>query len=147
MGDLAPDFQLPSTGAEVCLSQRLKDREALLVFYPGDETPVCTKQLCDYRDNLDAFSRLGVDILAINPQSLDSHERFSTRRGIPFPLLCDADKSVCRSYGVLGVLGMAKRALVLVGRDGRIKYRRVDLPFFYRSSEELCRVIEALRKA
>jgi len=118
-----------------------------LVFYPGDETPVCTKQLCDYRDNLDAFLRLGVDVLAINPQSLDSHERFSARRRIPFPLLSDADKSVCRKYGVLGFLGMAKRALVLVGRDGRIKYRRVDLPFFYRSSEELCRVIEALRNA
>lgn len=147
VGDLAPDFRLPSTAGEVCLSERLKDRDVLLVFYPGDETPVCTKQLCNYRDNLDEFSRLGVDVLAINPQSLDSHERFSTRRGIPFPLLSDADKSVCRSYGVLGFLGMAKRALVLIGRDGRIKYRRVDLPFFYRSSEELCRVIEALRNA
>ena len=147
VGDRAPDFTLPSTAGPITLSKRLEKGAVLLVFYPGDDTPVCTKQLCDYRDNVEAFGRLGVDVLAVNPQSLESHERFSTKHELPFPLLSDADKSVCRAYGTLGLLGFAKRALVLVGRDGTIKYRQTDLPIFHRSAAELERVIQGLALA
>ena len=144
VGDLAPDFSLPSTQGEISLSQRCKRRSVLLVFYPGDETPVCTKQLCDYQDHLGVFEDLGVDVLAINPQSLESHEKFAANHDLSFPLLCDPDKQVCRSYGALGLLGMAKRALVLVGTDQRVRYSRVDLPIFHRSAAELEEVIEGL---
>jgi peroxiredoxin len=116
----------------------------LLVFYPGDDTPVCTRQLCDYRDNLKIFSELGVDVLAINSQSLDSHERFAKRQALPFPLLSDADKTVCRSYGAVGLLGITKRVLVLIDRDGRIRWRCTDLPIFRRSAEEIREVISDL---
>ena len=144
VGDLAPDFSLPSPQGEISLSQRCKRRSVLLVFYPGDETPVCTKQLCDYQDHLGVFEDLGVDVLAINPQSLESHEKFAANHDLSFPLLCDQDKRVCRSYGALGLLGMAKRALVLVGTDQRVRYSRVDLPIFHRSAAELEEVIEGL---
>jgi peroxiredoxin len=137
VGEPAPDFTLPSTQGEVTLSERLHRRAVLLVFYPGDETPVCTRQLCDYRDHLADFEGLGVDVLAINPQPLDSHERFAKKHGLSFPLLSDAGGKVCRSYGAVGLLGMTKRALVLVGRDGRILWRHTDLPIFRRSAEEL----------
>ena len=147
VGEAAPDFTLPSTEGEIRLSDRWKARTVLLVFYPGDDTPVCTKQLCDYRDNLSVFSDLGVDVLAINPQSLDSHERFAKKHGLPFPLLCDVDKSACRAYGAAGLLGMTKRALVLVGRDGRVRWRHTDLPIFRRSADELRRVIGELNLA
>ncbi len=143
-GQPAPDFTLPSTAGEITLSQRCKDRSVLLVFYPGDDTPVCTKQLCDYRDHLGVFEDLGVDVLGINPQSLDSHRKFVEKHGLTFPLLADADKSVCRSYGALNLMGMAKRALVLVGPDQRVRYSRVDLPIFHRSASELEEVIEGL---
>ena len=109
----------------------------LLVFYPGDDTPVCTKQLCDYSDRLEAFSALDVDVLAINPQSLESHERFARKHDLAFPLCADTDKRVCHAYGALGFLGLAKRALVLVGRDGTVRWRRTDLPLFHRSAAEL----------
>ncbi len=144
VGDVAPDFTLPSTEGEITLSDRLKDRAVLLVFYPGDDTAVCTRQLCDYRDNLSAFSDLGADILALNPQSLSSHERFAEKHGLSFPLLADEDKSVCRSYGALGLLGMAKRALVLVGRDGRVVWKKTDLPIFHRSAQELQEILRDL---
>lgn len=144
VGDPAPDFTLPSTQGAVTLSERWKERAVLLVFYPGDDTPVCTKQLCDYRDNLDAFTGLGVDVLAVNPQDLDSHAAFAAKHALPFPLLSDADKGVCRAYGVLSLLGYAQRALVLVGRDGRIKYRRSDFPIFRRTAGELRGVIAGL---
>ncbi len=144
VGDSAPDFTLPSTQGEINLSQRCKERSVLLVFYPGDDTPVCTKQLCDYQDHLGVFEDLGVDVLAINPQSLESHEKFAAKHDLSFPLLSDGDKSVCRDYGALGLLGMAKRALVLVGTDQRVRYSRVDLPIFHRSAAELEEVIQGL---
>jgi peroxiredoxin len=137
VGDRAPEFELPSTEGTIALADRLAERSVLLVFYPGDDTPVCTKQLCDYRDHLDVFSNLDVDVLGINPQSLKSHRRFAKKHALPFPLLSDADKSVCRAYGAIGLLGMTKRALVLIGRDGRIRWQRTDLPIFHQSASDL----------
>ena len=144
VGDAAPDFSLPSTAGGIRLSERLKQGAVLLVFYPGDDTPVCTRQLCDYRDNLSVFADLGVEVLALNPQSLASHEAFAKKHRLPFPLLADPDREVCRAYGAVGLLGMTKRALVLVGRDGRVKYRRTDLPVFRRTADELRQVIARL---
>jgi len=144
VGDPAPAFRLPSTQGEIDLASELEKGDVLLVFYPGDETPVCTKQLCDYRDNLEGFADLGVRVLAINPQSLSSHQEFARKHALPFPLLSDEDKSVCRAYGAIGLLGMAKRALVLVGRDGRVRWRRSDLPIFHRSADELRETIRGL---
>src|SRR6478736_5203765 len=66
----------------------------LLVFYPGDDTPVCTKQLCNYRDNLDTFRDLGVQVVAINPQSEESHRKFADKHTFPFPVVADAGKTV-----------------------------------------------------
>jgi peroxiredoxin Q/BCP len=143
-GDPAPDFTLPSTEGDITLSERCRDRNVLLVFYPGDDTPVCTRQLCDYRDHLEVFEGLGVDVLGINPQSLASHRRFADKHGLSFPLLSDEDKRVCRAYGALNLMGMAKRALVLVGPDQRVRYSRVDLPIFHRSAAELEEVISGL---
>ncbi len=144
VGDAAPDFTLPGSGGSVTLSERLKQRMVLLVFYPGDDTPVCTRQLCDYRDNLAVFADLGVDVLALNTQSVTSHEKFAKKHALPFPLLADTDGTVCKAYGARGLLGMTKRALVLIGKDARVLWRRTDLPMFRRSAEELREVIEGL---
>jgi thioredoxin-dependent peroxiredoxin len=136
-GDSAPDFTLPSTRGEITLSALLRAGPVLLVFYPGDDTPVCTKQLCNYRDNLDVFTDLGVQVVAINPQSEDSHRKFADKHRLPFPVVADHDKRVCKAYGALNFLGMAKRALVLVGRDGRVKWRRTDFPIFHQTAADL----------
>jgi peroxiredoxin Q/BCP len=137
IGDRAPEFTLPSTQGEISLAQQLEKGSVLLVFYPGDDTPVCTRQLCDYRDNLAIFGDLGVQVLGINPQSLSSHERFAAKHDLPFPLMSDSDKATCRAYGATGFLGMTKRALVLIGPDGRVRWQRSDLPIFHRSAAEL----------
>jgi peroxiredoxin Q/BCP len=144
VGDRAPDFELPSTQGPVRLSDRLAKSAVLLVFYPGDDTPVCTRQLCDYRDHLGGFRDLGVDVVAVNPQPLASHERFAEKHDLPFPLCADEDKSVCKAFDAVGLLGMTKRALYLVGRDGTVRYRKVDLPVFRRTAEELREVIDSL---
>jgi peroxiredoxin len=137
VGDPAPDFTLPSNQGSVRLSERLAQRPVLLVFYPGDDTPVCTKQLCNYRDHMGVFSDLGVEVLGINPQSESSHAAFAKKHSLPFPLLSDQGGVVCRQYGVLNFLGMAKRALVLVGQDGRVKWRRTDFPLFHQTADDV----------
>ena len=83
-------------------------------------------------------------MVGVSPDDEASHRKFIKKHELPFPLLADVDKEVCRDYGALGLLGMAKRALVLVGRDGRIRWKRTDLPIFRRSAEELRDVIAGL---
>jgi len=145
VGDRAPDFELDSTRGRIQLSERLRNGAVLLVFYPGDDTPVCTRQLCDYRDNLAVFQDLGVDVLALNPQSLASHESFAEKHGLPFPLCADEDKAVCRAYDAVGLLGTTRRALFLVDRHGVVRYRKVDLPIFRRTADELHGVLDGLQ--
>ena len=144
VGDKAPDFALESTEGTIEFGARLARGAVLLVFYPGDDTAVCTAQLCDYRDNLGELAALGVSVLAINPQSLESHRAFAEKHGLPFPLLSDPGRTVCRAYGAVGLLGMTRRALVLVGRDGSVLWRVTDLPVFRRTAEELREVIAGL---
>lgn len=144
VGDLAPDFSLPSTQGELTLSKLLARGAVLLVFYPGDDTAVCTKQLCDYRDNLAVFGGLGVQVVALNPQPLASHEKFARKHDFPFPVASDAGGEVCKRYGARGLLGVTKRALVLVGRDGRVKWRRSDFPLFHQTTEDVRKAIAGL---
>jgi len=144
VGDKAPDFTLPSTQGEVTLSKRLANGPVLLVFYPGDDTPVCTRQLCDYRDNLAVFGELGVQVIALNRQPIASHEKFAKKHTLPFPVAADEDGKVCKLYGASGLFGMTKRALVLVGRDGRVRWRKTDFPLFYESAAEIRDAIATL---
>lgn len=146
VGDPAPDFTRPSTEGPITLSERWRDRAVLLVFYPGDDTPVCTKQLCDYRDNLSVFTDLDVDVLAVNSQGLRSHERFAKKHRLPFPLLSDEDKELCRAYDAVGLLGTTKRALVLIDRGGRVRWMHSDWPIFRRSAEELRDILGGLER-
>jgi peroxiredoxin len=115
-----------------------------MVFYPGDDTPVCTKQLCNYRDNLEVFTDLGVQVIAINPQTEESHRKFSDKHSLPFPVIADTSKSVCKQYGALNFLGMAKRALVLIGKDGKIKWRRTDFPIFHQTAADVRKAVAGL---
>lgn len=142
-GDKAPGFELESTHGPISLASQLGRGAVLLVFYPADDSPVCTRQLCDYRDHLQEFAELGVQVLAINPESLDSHRSFASQHELPFPLLSDPTREVCRAYGAVGLLGMTRRSLFLIARDGRVAYRKTDLPIFHRTAEELRKVIAA----
>ncbi len=127
VGTRAPAFELAGTGSR---SYRLSDyygTGVVLAFYPGDFTPVCTKQFCSYRDDGDRLEALGVPLLGISPQSVESHERFAAEQGVNVPLLSDGDKRVARAYGVLGPGGLFRRSIFLVDADGIIRYRHVSL--------------------
>jgi thioredoxin-dependent peroxiredoxin len=147
VGDRAPAFSLPAVGAPgdtVSLSDHL-GRPVVLVFYPGDDTPVCTKQLSSYSADLDAFESLDAQVLGISAQSIDSHARFADKHGLRFPLLADVDKSVADAYGTLGPLGFARRSVFIVDREGIIRYaHRAIAGLTYRPASELQDALRAL---
>ena len=100
----------------------------VLLFYPGDNTAVCTKQFCSYRDDGDRIEALGVPMLGISPQSVESHEGFSCRQGgFGFPLLADEDKAVGEAYGVVGPLGFYRRSAFVVDAAGVVRYEPAGL--------------------
>ena len=116
----------------------------LLVFYPGDNTPVCTAQLCDYRDGIEAFAELGVTVVGISSDDTDSHRKFRDKHDLPFVLLSDTDYTVAKLYGCKGALGI-KRAVFLVDEAGIVRHAHIEaLSLFRRKAEELLAVVEAL---
>jgi peroxiredoxin Q/BCP len=145
VGDPAPDFTLPSTDGPVSLAERLRERAVLLVFFPRDNTLVCTKQLCNYRDRLSTFQDLNVELVAINDDDLETHRAFAAKYKFPFPLCSDVERRVCHAYGALVDLWKLRRVLVLVGEDGRVWWRYSELRAFFRKAGELHRVISQLR--
>jgi len=127
VGDRAPDFELQGTGSRTYSLEDYRGNGVILAFYPGDFTPVCTKQFCSYRDDGDRIEALGVPMAAISPQSVESHEQFAERHGLTVPLLSDPGKEVARAYGVVGPGGFIRRAVFLVDTEGVVRYRHLAL--------------------
>jgi len=145
IGDQAPGFTLPGTGGKEYRLEDYAGQPVVLVFYPGDDTPVCTKQLNTYNDGLDQFTNLGAQVLAISAQDVASHERFSGKHGFAFPLLADTDKAVAASYGTLGPIGFPRRSVFIVDGDGVIRYaHRAIAGLTYRPVSELIDALKAI---
>ncbi len=121
-GELAPDFTLESTQGRFTLSALRGERRVLLIFYPRDNTPGCTRQLCAARDAALAYASRGVQVVAVNPGSLDSHRRWAQNNGFEFPICADEGKRVAAAYGVLGPLGQIARTVFLVDRNGVVRW-------------------------
>jgi peroxiredoxin len=128
VGDPAVDFSLASTRGELHPSELVRDGAVLLVFHPRDHTLVCTRQLCNYRDNLSTFEALDVQIVAINDDPLATHEVFARKYDFPFPLASDPDRRVCRAHGALVDLFEATRSPVLIGEEPNAPLARIDSP-------------------
>ena len=144
VGDRAPHFTLPGTGGTFSLDDYL-GRVVVVVFYPGDNTPVCTRQLNAYNDELAQFVDLGAQVLAISSQDVASHDAFSMQHGFGFPLLADVEKRVAKAWGVLGPLGFLRRSVFVVDAAGVIRYaHRALTGVTYRPVAEL---VEAVRQA
>ena len=122
VGDTAPDFTLPDELERPLTLRALLDAgPVVLVFYPRDFTPVCTRELCMVRDVHAELAAAGITVLGISGDDAASHARFRDERALTFPLLSDADKAACRAYGVIGPLGFGtRRVTFLIDRDGRV---------------------------
>jgi len=125
-GTTAPDFTLPDQKGQPVHLSDLRGRNVVLVFYPGDDTTVCRRQLCEFRDSWGAARERNVQVLGVNPQSAASHEKFQSRYTFPFPLLVDHGKRVASLYHADGPI--VRRTVYLIGPDGVIRYARRGKP-------------------
>lgn len=122
----APEFSLPDDSGETVTFSALRGHGVVLVFYPGDDTPGCTKQLCQFRDSWDSVRQRGVSLYGVNPQSPASHGRFRQKFHFPFPLLVDRGQKVAALYHANGLI--VKRTVYLIGGDGVIRFARRGMP-------------------
>jgi peroxiredoxin Q/BCP len=151
VGDPAPDFTLAGTDGtpdghrDYTLSE-MKGRPVVLVFYPGDNTPVCTRQLNSYTADIDQFREVDAQVLAISPQSVESHDTFSTDQGgFAFPLLADVDKQAGRQYGILGPVGFYRRSIFVVDAEGVVRYaHRAVAGLSFRPTDEVVAAVAAI---
>jgi peroxiredoxin Q/BCP len=120
----------------------------VLVFYPGDNTPVCTRQLNAYTSDIDQFRDAGAQVLAISPQSVESHESFSCKQGgFGFPLLADTEKEVGKQYGILGPVGFYRRSAFVIDKEGVVRYaHRAVAGLTFRPTTELVDAVKAADK-
>ena len=146
VGDRAPDFELRGTGGRTVRLTDFRGRWLVLAFYPGDFTPVCTRQFCSYRDAADRLDELDAAVIGVSPQTLDSHERFRTKYGLTVPLLADPEREMIRAYGVLGPGGMVRRSIFIVDPQGIVRYRQVALlGLRYQDVDELRQSLQRAR--
>jgi peroxiredoxin Q/BCP len=130
LGAVAPAFKLQDQNGKW---QELKDyrgKWVALYFYPKDQTPGCTTQACEFRDNIFAFREVDAQILGISVDDVESHKKFAAKHGLPFPILADSTKETAKKYGVLkSYFGMelAKRDTFLIDPEGRIVKRYVEV--------------------
>jgi peroxiredoxin Q/BCP len=126
VGTPAPGFSLPDQAGRTHKLSALRGRNVVLVFYPGDDTPVCRRQLCEFRDRWDAAAAHHATVLGVNPGGPESHARFREKYHFPFPLLVDKDQKVAGLYKASGLF--VNRTVYLIGPDGVIRYSRRGKP-------------------
>ena len=131
VGNPAPEFELPDQVGQLHSLEDYRDQWVVLYFYPKDETPGCTTQACEFRDNIFAFRELNAQILGVSLDDVESHKAFADNYNLPFPLLADTEGVTADLYGVkTKMMGwtVAKRQTFLIDPDGKIAkhYEKVD---------------------
>jgi len=122
VGDQAPDFTLEGTAGPFTLSEQ-RGEKVVLLFYPGDDTPVCTRQFCSYRDNAEAFGALGATAVGISGKGVESKQAFADKHGLTVPLLADRDQAVSKAYDCWSKLRGTRRSIVIVDEQGVVRHR------------------------
>lgn len=132
VGSAAPAFKLQDQNGQMHTLEEYKGKWLALYFYPKDNTPGCTTQACEFRDNIFAFRDAGAVIVGVSVDDAASHKKFAEEHGLPFTLLADPTKVAATAYGVIrgmtGALGVAQRDTFLIDPNGKIAkhYVRVD---------------------
>ncbi len=153
IGNKAPDFTLPTDGGGTVKLSSYKGQPVVLYFYPKDDTSGCTKEACDFRDNLTAFKRLKVQVIGVSKDSIKKHDKFKEKYELNFPLASDEDGKVCDKYGVWVEKSMygrkymgIERATYLIDAEGKIAHiwRKVSVTDHV---EDVLKVFKELRKA
>lgn len=146
VGDRAPDFALEDGAGSTWRLSEHKGETVVLLFYPGDNTPVCTKQMCSVRDRWSDYAATGARLVGISTDTVESHKGFAARYNLPFPLLADPHEEVIRAYGVRSWLPhRSARAVVVINPDGIVTYKKVQPLSLFPPRDD--RIIAAIRAA
>jgi peroxiredoxin Q/BCP len=142
----APDFRLKDERGEDWQLSAKRGQVVVMLFYPGDETPVCTKQLCSVRDRWTDYLATGAEIVGISTDTIESHQKFSENYQLPLRLLSDPEGKVTSLYGVRSWLpGRSARAVIVIDAHGVVRHRQVQPLSLFRPKDN--QVIEAIRMA
>ena len=142
----APNFTLrDADGNDWTLSDQL-GKTVVLLFYPGDNTPVCTAQLCSVRDHWSEYQATGAEVVGISTDSVESHEGFAEKHNLPLRLLSDTDRAVSTKYDMKSWLpGRSARGVVVIDREGKIVHHKAEAISLFRPKDD--DVLAAIRKA
>jgi peroxiredoxin Q/BCP len=144
VGILAPEFVLKDNNDQTWRLADQRGKVVAMIFYPRDETPVCTKQMCSMRDRWTDYESTGAEVVAISVGSVASHKQFADHHGLPQRLLADERGAVTRLFEMKSMLGGSQRAVIVIDPQGVIRYRKSVVPIFRPSDDE---VIAAIRDA
>ena len=122
VGESAPDFTATASDGTTVQLSALRGRWVVLIFYPGDNTPVCTAQLCSFRDNWEELKAADAVVYGINPASKEKHRQFAARQEFPFPLLADPGGRIAAAYGCRGLFGFIRRTVYILDRQGNVAW-------------------------
>jgi len=145
-GEIAPGFTLKDgDGNDWTLSDH-KRKTVVLLFYPGDNTPVCTAQLCSVRDHWSEYQATGAEVVGISTDTVESHNGFADKNKLPLRLLSDTDRKVSEMYDMKSWLpGRSARGVVVIDKEGKIAYHKVQAVSLFKPSD--AEVLEAIRHA
>lgn len=147
-GDTAPDFTLQDSNGQDWKLSNYIGHTVVLLFYPGDNTPVCTAQLCSVRDHWSDYQATGAEVVGISTDSVESHRDFAEQKQLPLNLLADTDRKVSEMYGMKSWLpGRSARGVVVIDKKGRIAYSKAQaVSLFKPSDSEVLAAIERAEK-
>jgi peroxiredoxin Q/BCP len=148
VGAVAPDFTLKDgNGDDWSLSDK-RGKVVVLLFYPGDETPICTRQMCSVRDRWEHYAATGAEVVGISTNSVESHKKFAQHYDLPLALLSDANGEVARVYGAQSLIpGKVARSVFVIDANGVIRHRDVrPLGLFRPSDDETIEAIQAAQR-
>ncbi len=151
IGKPAPDFSLPAWQKNAQPQQfqfslsACRGQKVVLAFYPADFTGVCTKEMCDFSDNLSSLKNLNALVVGISTDSIDKHKKFAEQYDLNFPLLADTDKKAGELYGVKVPLLPHRRAIFIIDEQGNLAWQKVELTALFRTeAKEIEKVIREL---
>jgi peroxiredoxin Q/BCP len=146
IGDMAPNFSLKDGHGDQWNLSEQRGKTVVLLFYPGDDTPVCTKQLCSVRDNWEQYKATGAEVVGISTDSVKSHRDFGDKYNLTLRLLSDETGEVNKLYEATSWLpGRSARAVVVIDKTGRVAYHKVQSLSLFRPKDD--EILEAIRKA
>ena len=145
VSQLAPEIDLVDGNGEGWVWIRPRSKVVALFFYLGDESPVCTKQMCSVRDNWSRYQQTGAEVVGVNTDSVEKHRKFAGNHRLPIRLLSASAHKMIRDYKMKNLFG-TRRGVIVIGRDGVIRFRKVVTPIFRPTDDEFLDAIEEASK-